>query len=126
MEILVADFSMYQSRFIGVSGTPDEYDPAKWVVDIDFAAVAASDVFGVIIRVGIGLEKDPCFDRYRAGLKSIGKPWGIYHAYWPSISAITQAQLVSQWCPETPPLGMWGDLEAGDANYPDANQYLVV
>ena len=77
MPTLIADWSMYQSRFIGDPNIfADKYNPAKWVVDVNFDDVAASEVAAVIIRAGLGQFKDPCFDRYLAGLQRIGKPWG--------------------------------------------------
>jgi Lyzozyme M1 (1,4-beta-N-acetylmuramidase) len=116
---------MYQSLFIG---TPDKlYYPSSWIVDFDWQALADSDIAGVIIRVGTNKTKDPCFDRYLAGLKQIGKKWGIYHAFWPvsgSAGSIAQAQMIPTWCPEIPPLGLWGDLEAGNPGWIQTDAYL--
>ncbi len=122
-DILVADFSCYQSRFLGPEA--EFYNPAAWVVEIDWAAVKASGIAGVILRVGDGPHKDPCFDRYLAGVKAIGLPWGIYHAFWPGVSPIAQAQSVAAWCPE-PPLGVWGDFELAGTTYANVIKYLAV
>ena len=45
MPTLIADWSKYQSRFIGDPNIfADKYNPAKWVVDVNFDDVAAADV----------------------------------------------------------------------------------
>lgn len=119
-----ADFAMYQSLFLGPQG--QEFNPAAWKVDIDWQQLSTAGLSGVIIRVGIGFEEDPCFDRYLAALKQLGIPWGIYHAFWPGLDPLKQSQLVKQWCPEQPPLGVWGDFEAGHPTYADVAKYLVV
>ncbi len=122
---LLTDWSMYQSNFIGDGKVfADLYNPDKWIVDIDFNAVAASGVAAVFIRVGLSQHKDPCFDRYLAGIKQVGLPWGIYHAYDPDRSPVGQADLVRAWCPENPPLGVFGDIELGNAVFDGANAYL--
>jgi|GEM_PF-2414740 len=126
MDTLISDWSMYQSAFTGNPTVfADRYNPNKYVVDINFNAVAAAGVVaGVIVRVGISQQKDPCFDRYVAGLQSVNLPWGIYHAYDPGRSPVAQADLVRAWCPTAPPLGVFGDIEMGNATYAGANTYL--
>lgn len=124
-EQLIADWSMYQSEYHGdPNNFAQLYDPAYWTVSIDFAAALAG-LYGVILRVGIGTRKDPCFDRYLAGVKPTGKPWGIYHAYNPNEDGVTQAVKVKLWCPETPPLCVAGDLEMGIAAFGQTNVYLL-
>jgi GH25 family lysozyme M1 (1,4-beta-N-acetylmuramidase) len=127
VDVLISDWAMYQSDFHGdPNSIADKYNPAKWTVNIDFDKACAS-LAGVIFRVGVGWRKDPCFDRYLAGIKPTGKPWGIYHAFWPengTTGSLDQAQLVPRWCPERPPLGVWGDLEAGNPNWGQTDAYL--
>ncbi len=123
-KLLIADFSCYQSDYHGDPLNYDQlYKESYWTVGIDFARAAAA-VSGVLIRVGIGTRKDPCFGRYLAGLKSTGCPWGIYHAFWPDTPWQAQAELVKQWCPETPPLGVYEDLEAGAAAFAQVDPLL--
>jgi GH25 family lysozyme M1 (1,4-beta-N-acetylmuramidase) len=125
METQLADWSMYQSLFTGNPNIfADKYNPNKWVVDLNFSLIAQSGIAGVILRVGISQMKDPCFDRYLAGVQQIGLPWGIYHAYDPGRSAVAQADLVRSLCPADPPLGVFGDVEMGDANFAGADAYL--
>lgn len=124
-EVKVADSSMYQCRFLGdPNSAADRYNPDKWVVDWDWEAVRNSEAVGFIVRIGIGLTKDPVADRIIAGLKSIDKLWAIYHAYDPSKPAQAQADKIRQWCSENPPMGVWGDLEMGNAVFQATNDYL--
>lgn len=121
--VLVSDWSRYQGTFLG----GDVWVVENYRIDIDWARLKASGIKGVIVRVGYGYRKDPCFDRFVAGLKSIGMPWGIYHFYLESLGPRQQAHLVRQWCPENPPLGVWADFEdgSGDATFIRCNTYLL-
>lgn len=111
----VADWSMYQCVYHGDPHNFDQlYDPAYWTVVVDWVQVAAH-VAGLMLRAGIGTRKDPCFDRLRAGAIAHGIPWGAYHAYNPFEPAQAQAQLVWTWVAEVPPLGVWADIEMGNA-----------
>lgn len=116
---------MYQFTYHGDPHNFDQlYDPAFWTVTVDMARVKGA-VYGILLRAGIGTRKDPVFDRVLALLKSWGIPWGLYHAYDPSADPVHQAQLVRQWCPELPPLGVWGDVEMGTAISAVTQVYLA-
>jgi len=121
---LILDWSMYQSSYHGDPNNADQlYDPDYWTVTADFSKLKAAGVAAVILRIGIGTRKDPCFDRYLAGLRRVGIAVGYYHAYWPS-DPITQADCLPGWCLVPPTFGLWADLEAGSPNFDDTNQYL--
>lgn len=115
-EVLIADWSMYQAAYHGQS-LVDQYKPEAYTVLFDMQAVRNSGVAGVIIRLGIGLELDPCYTRYVTLLQAAGLPWGAYHAYLPWWSAEEQLQLIRSNLPSRPPLGLWEDLEAGTDTY---------
>lgn len=111
----IADLSMYNVTYHGDPYNYDQlYDPAYYTVEIDWALVAAN-VSGLLLRVGIGSRKDPVFDRLRAAAIQYGIPFGIYHAYNPFEAPQLQANLIVQWCPTYPQLGVWGDIEMGNA-----------
>ena len=126
MEITLSDWSMYQSNFIGdPNSAADKYNPNKWVVDLNFEAIAASGIAGIIIRTSIILTKDPCFDRYRAGLERVGLPWGIYHAFDPDRSVQAQIDFMRSVCGHTPPLGVFVDVERGNTTFAGLNGFLL-
>ncbi|HEY5988082.1 MAG TPA: GH25 family lysozyme, partial [Streptosporangiaceae bacterium] len=129
----VVDWSMYQSKYLGdPTNIVQKYDPNYWRVDIDWPFLETSPVDAIIIRVGIGTRKDPCFDRYLAGILASPRyrdRWGIYHVFDDSVSPEAQAEAARSWCRNIPPLGVTGDLElkralSGDAMFAATDRYL--
>lgn len=106
---LVNDSSKYQVRRLDPS--QGNWDPANYVVDWDWDAVARNEADVIIVRIGDGPNKDPVFDRLRAGLERINKRWGFYHLFRPNVSVTTQLSLIWSWCNVLPPAGVWPDLE---------------
>lgn len=124
-EILVADGSKFQCRFLGdPNNIFDQYDPTKWVVDWDWEALRNSGIQGFIVRLGIRLKKDPCYDRIVAGLKRIRMPWGVYHVFDQRYTPRGQAGFVRACCPELPPLGVTADIELGNILFYSVDDYL--
>jgi hypothetical protein len=121
--VLVLDWSKYNFVFRGDPNVDaDQYDPTKWTVDVDWAVFVAEcrrrGVQGVIVRLNVGMRKDPVFDRLVAALEAHGLAWGIYvvplHRLT-SAGPLTQATQIATWCQKTPPLGVWVDIEDGNA-----------
>src|SRR4026209_236001 len=104
-----SDISKWQARRINpFTGL---WDPANWDTSaIDFDKLVAEAEL-VIIRIGDGLNLDPCFLRYRDALRVRNAAWAIYHLHRPSIPPGQQVEFCLLHQSERPPGGVWGDLE---------------
>ena len=122
------DQSKYQARRI--NPLTGNWDPANWDTSrINYDAIA-EEAEVVIIRVGDGLNLDPCFERFRAEYERRNVLWGIYHLHRPSVSPEAQVAFIRQHQPLLPPAGVWPDLEfeegrTGEAYYARTNPYLT-
>lgn len=122
------DMSKYQARrilpLVG-NWTPSNWDTSA--IDFD-KLVAEAEV--VVIRLGDGMNLDPCFVRYREALVTRRALWAIYHLHRPEVAAGRQEAFVKQHQPEMPPAGVWGDFEfnnglTGETYFNNANRYLL-
>lgn len=122
------DISKYQARRINL--LTGNWDPANWDPSrLDWDKIAA-EAEGIIIRVGDGLNLDPCFERYRVQAIARGMRWGIYHLHRPTVNPSQQVAFIHEHQRELPPAGVWADLESSDgtggqAYFDRTNPYLL-
>lgn len=103
------DISKYQARRI--NPLTGNWDPLNWDVSrINWDKIVA-EAEVTIIRLGDGLNLDPCFVRFRAELERRDALWGIYHLHRPSKAPRDQANFITLHQPHLPPAGVWPDLE---------------
>lgn len=110
-------------------------DVSAWQENIDWKAIKAAGIGGVIIKIGEGINLDSMFCDHVNNAVANGLQYGIY--YYGHAKDIDEARReayqVDQWLKiylrgETPPLGIWYDAEdedmlQGEQNvvYPIAN-----
>lgn len=121
------DISKYQARRL--NPFTGNWDPANWDISrINFDAIVEA-AEAVVIRLGDGLNLDPCFTRFRAELERRGAVWAIYHLHRPNISAIEQVAFILDHQTTLPPAGVLPDLEVnagytGEAYFARTDPYL--
>ncbi len=128
-DILITDWSMYQVRYIGPDYTwASRWNPANYVMDLDWAALELAPITGIWIRIGVGNTKDPVFERFVAGLMASPRfrnAWGVYHVPTPDHTD-TQADSVKYWLAgRVPPYGVMSDLEIDGLTFAIVNPYLL-
>lgn len=90
-------------------------DVSFWQRDIDWDAVVAAGVKGVIIKISEGTTPEETYWTHLANAKAHGLSWGVYcysHATTPEDAAAEANEVLYLLQGEQPPLGIWFDFEA--------------
>ena len=90
-------------------------DVSYWQRDIDWNAVVAAGVEGVIIKISDGQSLEETWWTHHFNAKSHGLAWGVYcysHASTPEEAAAEANEVLYLLQGEMPPLGIWFDFEA--------------
>lgn len=85
--VLVVDVSKYQAE------DPLEFkNPRK----MDWQKALDAGIDGAIIRCGLGYIQDWTYEYNRAELERLKIPFGVYHAFWPSVSIDKQIRFFTE------------------------------
>lgn len=122
------DMAKYQARrrnLLTGNWDPDNWDTSHIIYD-----AIQDQAEGVIIRLGDGLNLDPCFERFREAFERRGMLWAVYHLHRPNVSPEAQVAFILHHLPALPPAGVWADLEVdagytGLAYFARTNPYLL-
>ena len=90
-------------------------DVSYWQRDIDWNAVVAAGVEGVIIKISDGQSLEETWWTHHFNAKAYGLAWGVYcysHATTPEEAAAEANEVLYLLQGEMPPLGIWFDFEA--------------
>lgn len=90
-------------------------DVSYWQRDIDWDAVVAAGVKGVIIKISEGTTPEETYWTHLDNAKKHGLSWGVYcysHATTPKEAVAEANEVLYLLQGEQPPLGIWFDFEA--------------
>ena len=90
-------------------------DVSYYQKDIDWQAVVAAGVEGVIIKICEGCTPEETFWQHLNNVKSLGLEWGVYiysHATTEAEAAAEANEVLYLLQGDKPPMGVWFDFEA--------------
>lgn len=90
-------------------------DVSYWQKDIDWQAVVAAGVQGVIIKICEGCTPEETFWQHLNNVKALGLDWGVYiysHATADAEAAAEANEVLYLLQGDVPPMGVWFDFEA--------------
>lgn len=93
-------------------------DISGWQRDIDWDAVVAAGVKGVIIKISEGQTPEETYWSHLSNAKARGLDWGVYcysHATTPEGAADEANEALYLLQGDEPPLGIWFDFEAPES-----------
>mgnify|MGYP000220107369 FL=1 len=92
-------------------------DVSYYQRNIDYDAVEAAGVRGVIIKISEGCSKEDTWVRHAEECKARGIPWGVYcfsRAQTPERAREEAQTVLGLLGDDVPPMGIWYDCEADE------------
>ena len=103
-------------------------DISDWQEGINFDDLVAAGVKGVIIKALNGTKPTNCVYDFIAECRQHGLPWGVYcytHAWTPDDARCEAQEMLNLLGGETPPLGIWYDIEDDPKSLPSPVDWLT-
>lgn len=103
-------------------------DISDWQEEINFDDLVAAGVKGVIIKALNGTKPTNCVYDFIAECRQHGLPWGVYcytHARTPDDARCEAQEMLNLLGGETPPLGIWYDIEDDPKSLPSPVDWLT-
>ncbi|MGN0946754.1 MAG: GH25 family lysozyme [Megasphaera sp.] len=103
-------------------------DISDWQEGINFDDLVAAGVKGAIIKALNGTNPTDCVYDFIAECRQRGLPWGVYcytHAWTPDDARREAQAMLNLLGGETPPLGIWYDIEDDPKSLPSPVDWLT-